>query len=83
VYEESDRIDRARDGRSLVGFHDYGRTISHVICPQNTKGTKTLKLDPTMYDSLSKKVTGEMLFILKAIREPSSAWTIGFVRDGI
>lgn len=44
----------------------YGRTISHVIITlKTTKGTKTLKLDPTMYDSLqNENVTiGDVIYI--------------------
>lgn len=44
----------------------YGRTISHLILGlKTTKGTKTLKLDPTMYEALSKeKVTvGDVIYI--------------------
>jgi RuvB-like protein 1 (pontin 52) len=34
----------------------YGRTISHVLLTlKTTKGTKQLKLDPTMYDALQKE----------------------------
>jgi RuvB-like protein 1 (pontin 52) len=44
----------------------YGRSISHVILGlKTTKGSKTLKLDPTMYDSLSKEnvVVGDVIYI--------------------
>jgi RuvB-like protein 1 (pontin 52) len=44
----------------------YGRSISHVILGlKTTKGTKTLKLDPTMYDSLTKEqvVVGDVIYI--------------------
>jgi RuvB-like protein 1 len=44
----------------------YGRTISHVILGlKTTKGSKTLKLDPTLYDALTKeKVTvGDVIYI--------------------
>lgn len=44
----------------------YGRTISHVILGlKATKGTKTLRLDPTIHDSLSKeKVSiGDVIYI--------------------
>ena len=43
-----------------------GRTISHVVLGlKTTKGTKTLKLDPTMYDALSKEQvqTGDVIYI--------------------
>jgi RuvB-like protein 1 (pontin 52) len=44
----------------------YGRTISHVILGlKTTKGSKTLKLDPTMYDSLAKEqvTVGDVIYI--------------------
>jgi RuvB-like protein 1 (pontin 52) len=44
----------------------YGRTISHVILGLKTaKGTKTLKLDPTIHDSLSKEgvQVGDVIYI--------------------
>lgn len=44
----------------------YGKTISHVIIGlKTTKGTKQLKLDPTIYESIQKeKVTiGDVIFI--------------------
>ena len=44
----------------------YGRTISHVILGlKTTKGTKTLKLDPTIHDSLSKEGVnvGDVIYI--------------------
>jgi RuvB-like protein 1 (pontin 52) len=42
----------------LSGSTSYGRTISLFVL-KTQKGTKTLKLDPTMYDRLSKEgVTG-------------------------
>jgi RuvB-like protein 1 (pontin 52) len=50
----------------LSGSTSYGRTISHVILSLKTqKGTKTLKLDPTMYDSLSKEgvTVGDVIYI--------------------
>jgi RuvB-like protein 1 (pontin 52) len=50
----------------LAGSTAYGRTISHVILGlKTTKGTKTLKLDPTMYDALSKEgiVVGDVIYI--------------------
>ena len=48
------------------GAASYGRTISHVILGlKTTKGTKTLKLDPTMYDALQKEgvTTGDVIYI--------------------
>lgn len=44
----------------------YGRTISHVILGLKTaKGSKTLKLDPTIHDSLSKEgvAVGDVIYI--------------------
>merc|ERR1719148_457229 len=44
----------------------YGRTISHVILGLKTaKGSKTLKLDPTIHDSLSKErvALGDVIYI--------------------
>ena len=43
-----------------------GKTISHVILGLKTaKGTKTLKLDPTIYDALSKEAVtvGDVIYI--------------------
>lgn len=37
-------------------LHGYGRTISHVLLSlKTTKNTKTLKLDPTIFESLKKQ----------------------------
>lgn len=50
----------------LSGGVSYGRSISHVILGlKTTKGTKTLKLDPTMYDALQKEnvTTGDVIYI--------------------
>ena len=44
----------------------YGKTVSHVIVGlKTTKGTKQLKLDPAIYDSLQKeKVSvGDVIYI--------------------
>jgi RuvB-like protein 1 (pontin 52) len=44
----------------------YGRTISHVILTlKSTKGTKTLKLDPVMYETLQKEnvTVGDVIYI--------------------
>jgi RuvB-like protein 1 len=44
----------------------YGRTISHVIITlKTTKGTKTLKLDPVMYDALQQEhiTIGDVIYI--------------------
>jgi RuvB-like protein 1 (pontin 52) len=44
----------------------YGKTISHVIIGLKTvKGTKQLKLDPSIYDSLQKEkiLVGDVIYI--------------------
>eukprot|EP00941_MAST-03F_sp_MAST-3F-sp1_P005667 g5667.t1 len=44
----------------------YGKTVSHVIIGlKTTKGTKQLKLDPAIYDSLQKEKvsTGDVIYI--------------------
>lgn len=44
----------------------YGRTISHVIVGLKTsKGTKTLKLDPSIHDSITKEAVsvGDVIYI--------------------
>lgn len=44
----------------------YGKTISHVFLSlKTTKGTKELKLDPSIYDSLMKQkvVIGDVIYI--------------------
>ena len=44
----------------------YGKTISHVVIGLKTsKGTKQLKLDPTIYESLQKEkvVVGDVIYI--------------------
>eukprot|EP00527_Entomoneis_sp_CCMP2396_P000714 CAMPEP_0198154838 /NCGR_PEP_ID=MMETSP1443-20131203/68819_1 /TAXON_ID=186043 /ORGANISM="Entomoneis sp., Strain CCMP2396" /LENGTH=475 /DNA_ID=CAMNT_0043821553 /DNA_START=40 /DNA_END=1467 /DNA_ORIENTATION=+ len=48
------------------GATAYGRSISHVLLTLKTaKGTKTLKLDPTMYDALIKENVqqGDVIYI--------------------
>jgi RuvB-like protein 1 (pontin 52) len=50
----------------LAGASAYGRAISHVLLTlKTTKGSKTLKLDPTLYDALSKEnvATGDVIYI--------------------
>lgn len=47
-------------------FGSYGKTISHVIIGLKTvKGTKQLKLDPSIYESLQKEKvqTGDVIYI--------------------
>lgn len=42
----------------------YGKTISHVIIGLKTsKGTKQLKLDPSIYESLQKEKVGHRIFM--------------------
>lgn len=44
----------------------YGKTVSHVIIGLKTaKGTKQLKLDPTIYESLQKEKVevGDVIYI--------------------
>ncbi len=44
----------------------YGKTISHVIVGlKTTKGTKQLKLDPSIYESIQKEkiVPGDVIYI--------------------
>ena len=48
------------------GMGDYGKVISHVLIGLRTvKGTKQLKLDPTIYDSLQKEKVqlGDVIYI--------------------
>jgi RuvB-like protein 1 (pontin 52) len=47
-------------------FGGYGKTVSHVIIGLKTiKGTKQLKLDPSIYESLQKEkvVIGDVIYI--------------------
>lgn len=47
-------------------FSGYGKTVSHVIIGLKTaKGTKQLKLDPTIYESLQKEKVevGDVIYI--------------------
>lgn len=44
----------------------YGKTVSHVVIGLKTvKGTKQLKLDPSIYESLQKEKvqTGDVIYI--------------------
>ena len=51
----------------LMHFHTgYGKTVSHVVIGLKTaKGTKQLKLDPSIYESLQKEKveTGDVIYI--------------------
>lgn len=43
----------------------YGKSISHVIIGLKTvKGTKQLKLDPTIYDALIKEKVSSLISLL-------------------
>ena len=48
------------------GFLGYGKTVSHVIIGLRTaKGSKQLKLDPSIYDALQKEKVevGDVIYI--------------------
>ena len=50
----------------VVQAGGYGKVITHVIIGLKTvKGTKQLKLDPTIYDSLQKEkvLPGDVIYI--------------------
>lgn len=50
----------------LIFSTGYGKTVSHVIIGLKTaKGTKQLKLDPTIYESLQKEKVevGDVIYI--------------------
>jgi len=51
---------------SIILTIGYSKTVSHVIVGLKTaKGTKQLKLDPTIYESLQKEKveTGDVIYI--------------------
>jgi RuvB-like protein 1 (pontin 52) len=53
-------------GAAASGGAGYGKTITHIILGlKTTKGTKSLKLDPSIYESLQKeKVSvGDVIYI--------------------
>lgn len=53
-------------GTFLCFISGYGKTVSHVIIGLKTaKGTKQLKLDPTIYESLQKEKVevGDVIYI--------------------
>lgn len=58
----------------------YGKSISHVIIGLKTvKGTKQLKLDPTIYDALVKeKVCSFYIIFCKIERCVLSSFTMYF-----
>jgi RuvB-like protein 1 (pontin 52) len=46
--------------------NSYGKTITHVLIGlKTTKGTKSLKLDPSIYESLQKEkvAIGDVIYI--------------------
>lgn len=50
----------------MLIFIGYGKTVSHVILGLRTaKGTKQLKLDPSVYESLQKEKVevGDVIYI--------------------
>ena len=50
------------EGESLTG--GYGKSISHVIIGLKTvKGTKQLKLDPTIYDAIIKEKVSSATYL--------------------
>ena len=47
-------------------YAGYGKTVCHVVIGMKTaKGTKSLKLDPSIYESLQKEKveTGDVIYI--------------------
>jgi len=64
VYEGEVTELRPVETESTTG--GYGKSVSHVIIGlKTTKGTKTLKLDPTIYEGLTKEkcVVGDVIYI--------------------
>ena len=74
----------------------YGKTISSVIIGLKTaKGTKNLKLDPSIYESIQKEkvATGDVIYIeantgavkvsLSAAMLIVACGSFGRIRDGI
>jgi len=64
VYEGEVTELRPVETESTTG--GYGKTVSHVIIGlKTTKGTKTLKLDPSIYEGLTaeKVVVGDVIYI--------------------
>lgn len=59
-------VEETEDPLQQAATSSYGRTISHVIITlKTTKGTKTLKLDPVMYDALQQEniTVGDVIYI--------------------
>eukprot|EP00949_MAST-11_sp_MAST-11-sp1_P003365 g3365.t1 len=64
VYEGEVTELRPVETESALG--GYGKSISHVLIGlKTTKGTKTLKLDPSIYDGLTKQsvAVGDVIYI--------------------
>lgn len=64
VYEGEVTELRPVETESATG--SYGKSVSHVIIGlKTTKGTKTLKLDPSIYEGLTKEkvVVGDVIYI--------------------
>jgi RuvB-like protein 1 len=64
VYEGEVTELRVEETENPLG--GYGKAISHVIVSlRTTKGTKTLKLDPSIYDAMQKEKvsTGDVIYI--------------------
>jgi len=64
VYEGEVTELRPVETESTTG--GYGKSVSHVIIGlKTTKGTKTLKLDPSIYEGLTKEkcVVGDVIYI--------------------
>eukprot|EP00946_MAST-07B_sp_MAST-7B-sp1_P005250 g5250.t1 len=64
VYEGEVTELRPVETESTTG--SYGKSVSHVIIGlKTTKGTKTLKLDPSIYEGLTKEkvVVGDVIYI--------------------
>lgn len=54
------------ENTDLNGLSGYGKTISHVVISLKTvKGTKQLRLDPSIYESIVKEkvVVGDVVYI--------------------
>jgi len=64
VHQITDSIQQSRAVTDVLT--GYGKTITHVIIGLKTaKGTKQLKLDPSIYESLQKEKVepGDVIYI--------------------
>lgn len=65
-----------------VSLTGYGKTVSHVVIGLKTaKGTKQLKLDPSIYESLQKEKVevGDVIYIEAnsgAVKVPSTVLSV-------